>query len=183
VAIENARLYESARRWSRQLESLNEVSEALVTEVDLSHLLELAARRLRELLDCRVVLVERPTPDAELVVESASGEGAELLIGRRLELARSKSGRSFTRRRSERVDALIDDPEVDQTTPRLVDATAGLFVPLVVREKAIGMIVAYDKRGSDPRFSDADMRIAEAFANRAAVALELADRVGRESVR
>ena len=29
VAIENARLYESSRQWSRQLESLNEVSEAL----------------------------------------------------------------------------------------------------------------------------------------------------------
>ena len=35
VAIENARLYESTRQWSRQLESLNEVSEALATEADL----------------------------------------------------------------------------------------------------------------------------------------------------
>ena len=39
VAIENARLYESARRWSQQLESLNEVSEALLTEVELAELL------------------------------------------------------------------------------------------------------------------------------------------------
>ena len=31
VAIENARLYESATRWSRQLESLNEVGNALAT--------------------------------------------------------------------------------------------------------------------------------------------------------
>ena len=45
------------------------------------------------------------------------------------------------------------------------------------------MIVAYDKEGADPRFSDADMRVAEAFANRAAVALELSERVGREAVR
>ena len=35
VAIENARLYESATRWSTQLESLNEVSNVLVTEFDL----------------------------------------------------------------------------------------------------------------------------------------------------
>ena len=43
VAIENARLHESARQWSRQLESLNEVSEALATEADLSQLFQLAA--------------------------------------------------------------------------------------------------------------------------------------------
>src|SRR5262249_2268153 len=33
VAIENARLYESATRWLRQLESLNEVADALVGEM------------------------------------------------------------------------------------------------------------------------------------------------------
>ena len=184
VAIENARLYESASRWSRQLESLNEVSEALVSEADLAQMLDLAATRLRELLDARVVMIERPTPDgAGLIVETASGEHAERLVGLRLERARSKSGRALTRRRSERVDALIDDPEVDQSLPRLVEATSGLFVPLVVRDKAIGIIVAYDKLGSDTRFTDADMRLAEAFANRAALALELSERVGRESVR
>ncbi len=185
VAIENARLYESARQWSRQLESLNEVSEALLTEADLSQLLDLAATRLRELLDARVVLVGRPTSSdgRTLTVEAASGDEDARLIGLRLELEHSKSGRTLRRRRSERVDSLIDDPEVDQTVPRLVGATSGLFVPLVVRQKAIGIIVAYDKRGPDPRFSDADMRIGEAFANRAAIAVELADRVGRESVR
>jgi GAF domain-containing protein len=36
VAIENARLYEAATRWLKQLESLNEISNALVSEVDLS---------------------------------------------------------------------------------------------------------------------------------------------------
>jgi two-component system, NarL family, sensor histidine kinase DevS len=184
VAIENARLYESSRRWSRQLESLNEVSEALAGEADLAQLLALAAGRLRELLDARVVLIERPAADGStLVVETASGEQAERLHGLRLERARSKSGRALTRRRSERVDALIDDPEVDQTVPRLVDATSGLFVPLVVRDQAMGIVVAYDRRGSDPRFTDADMRTAEAFANRAALALELSERVGRQSVR
>jgi signal transduction histidine kinase len=184
VAIENARLYESASRWSRQLESLNEVSEALVTEADLAQLLDLAATRLRELLDARVVLIERPTPDgAGLSVEAVSGENAERLLGLRLERGRSKSGRALTRRRNERVDSLIDDPEVDQTAPRLVEATSGLFVPLIVRDTAIGIVVAYDKRGADTRFSDADMRVAEAFANRAALALELSERVGRESVR
>ncbi len=96
VAIENARLYESSRRWSRQLESLNEVSEALVTETELSQLFDLAASRLRELLDARVVLIELPTPDGmHVTVEAASGENASRLLGLRLEQARSKAGRTL----------------------------------------------------------------------------------------
>lgn len=184
VAIENARLYESSRRWSRQLESLNEVSEALATETELAQLFQLAATRLRELLDARVVMVQIPTPDGvSITVEAAAGEDATRLVGLKLELERSKSGRTLARRRSERIDSLIDDPEVDQTAPRLVSATSALYVPLIVRDRAVGVIVAYDKQGFDRRFSDADMRIAQAFANRAALALDLSERVRREAVR
>src|SRR5579859_7000442 len=46
VAIENARLYESATRWSAQLESLNEVAMALVNEFELERLLHIVATRL-----------------------------------------------------------------------------------------------------------------------------------------
>ena len=136
------------------------------------------------MLDARVVLIERPSADGDsLVVEVAAGENASELLGLRLARPGSKSGRALTRRRSERVDALIDDPEVDQTVAAHVGATAGLFVPLVVRSRAIGVVVAFDKQGADPRFSDSDLRVAEAFANRAALAVELSERVGRESVR
>jgi signal transduction histidine kinase len=184
VAIENARLYESSRQWSRQLESLNEVSEALATEAELSHLFDLAASRLRELLDARVVLIEVPTADGTgITIEAASGESAPELLGLRLEQSHSKAGRTLARLRPERIDSLIDDPEIDQTPPRVVGASAALYVPLVIRERAVGVIVAYDKRGPDPRFSDADMRLTQAFANRAALAVDLSERVGREAVR
>ena len=49
VAIENARLYESATAWSRQLESLQEISAALAGELELPRLLQLVVERLREL--------------------------------------------------------------------------------------------------------------------------------------
>src|SRR5688500_7089064 len=53
VAIENARLYESATRWGEQLQSLAEVGNALATELELPRLLELVVTRLRELIDAR----------------------------------------------------------------------------------------------------------------------------------
>ena len=183
VAIENARLSEAARQWSRQLESLNEVSQALTTETELGHLFELAAARLRELLDARAVAVMLPTPDGrELTVEQASTESGADLSGVRLDATRSKAGRTLARQRAERIDSLIDDPEVDQTAPRLVEATSALYVPLIAHARAAGVVVVFDKRGPDPRFTDADMRIAQAFANRAAVAIELSERVGRKAV-
>ena len=184
AAVENARLYESARQWSRQLELLNEVAEALVTETDLPQLLDLAGNTLRELLDARVILIELPTADGTgLTVESAAGENAAALLGLHLDRERSKAGKTLERQRSERIDSLIDDPEVDQTAPRLIDASAALYVPLTVRGRAVGVIAVYDKNGADHRFSDADMRVASAFANRVAVAVELSERVGREAVR
>ena len=184
VAIENARLYESANQWSRQLESLNEVSEALATEADLSQLFQLAATRLRELLDAPGG--DGAGPDIGWVVSNGRGRrrrGRFALLGLKLGRERSKSGRTLARRRGERIDSLLDDPEVDQTAPRLVEATSALYVPLIVRGRGVGVIVAYDKQGVDHRFSDSDMRIGLAFANRAALALDLSERVGREAVR
>src|SRR5262249_45704974 len=70
VAIENARLYESATAWSRQLESMQEISEALVAELDLQRLLELVVERLRELIHARVVAGGLP------VRQRAPGGGA-----------------------------------------------------------------------------------------------------------
>jgi signal transduction histidine kinase len=182
VAIENARLYEASRQWSRQLESLNEVSEALVTETELTSLLDLATVRLRELLDARAVLTIVPYGEDQLTVQAASCDNGAVLEGLRLDRQRSKAGRTLARQRPERIDSLIDDPEVDQTAPRLVEATAALYVPLVSQGRSVGILAVYDKRGPDPRFSDADMRIAQAFANRAAVALELSERIGRKAV-
>ena len=129
-------------------------------------------------------MIQRPTADGDwLTVEAASGEGSERLRDLRVDAQRSKSGRTLERKRSERIDSLLDDPEVDQTAPRLVAASAALYVPLVVGDQGAGVIVAYDKQGANPRFSDGDMRIAQAFANRAAVAIELSERVGRRAVR
>src|SRR5947208_15747184 len=64
VAVENARLYESATAWSQQLESLNEVGAALVGELELDPLLDLIACRLRQLIGARLVSIALPTSTA-----------------------------------------------------------------------------------------------------------------------
>jgi signal transduction histidine kinase len=183
VAIENARLYDSSRRWARQLDSLNEVGTALVGELDLERLLAVIADRLRELLDARVVIIDLRLPDGSLRVEGASGEGAERLLGM-ISPDGSKSTHVMGRLRSERVDSALDDPEIHpEGEAQLLDVQAGLWVPLIVRGQPIGVLTAADKRGRDPRFSAEDLRLAEAFGVRAASAVELNRRLSRETVR
>ena len=132
VAIENARLYESSREWARQLESLNEIAAAMASEVEPRKLLELVARRLRELVDARFVAVFLPGPDESLELVAGDGDHAAELIGYRL-APHTKAGRVFKQGASVRVDSLLDDPEVDPELARRVEARAGLWVPLLTR--------------------------------------------------
>ncbi|HET7556099.1 MAG TPA: GAF domain-containing protein [Gaiellaceae bacterium] len=184
VAIENARLYESSTRWSRQLESLIEVSTALARETDVDRLLELVARRLAELLDARAVAVALPSGEDELRIVTVAGEDADDLERSTIRLSDSKAGRVLKRGRSERVDALIDDAEVHRGFTRGLGARTGIWVPLVVQGRPIGVITAYDKLTTpDARFTEDDVRLAETFAARAAVAVELSERVERDALR
>jgi signal transduction histidine kinase len=182
VAVENARLYESATKWSRQLESLNELANALVTETDLERLLALVSERLRTLIDARIVTVALPTPGGSVRIAAAAGEDTGRFVG--LELAAdSKSARTLERKRPERVDSVIDDPEVDPVVSRQMGARTALYVPLLVRDRAIGVIAAHDKQGRDARFRDEDRRLAETFGARAAAAVDLSHRVARDALR
>ena len=187
VAIENARLYESATRWSRQLEILHETVRSVVDEADITRLLTQVCERLRGLINARVALAVLPTDGGDVLrVVAADGEDPELaagLIGHEFGKDASKVGRVLERQRSARIDSILDDPDVDQTETRLLGARTGLYVPLVARGHGLGVIAVHDKLTANGRFTDGDLRLAEIFAGRAAVALALSERVARDTVR
>jgi signal transduction histidine kinase len=181
VAVENARLYESATGWSRQLESLNEIGSALVGELELPKLLDLVVSRLRELIGARLVTIALPVGD-DLRIAAADGEDAGAFVGTTFPKGDSKTGMVLERGHSERIDSLMDDPEVHQDSARAFHARTGLYVPLLLRERPIGVLVAHDKLGPDQRFDSSDLRLAEQFATRAAVAVDLSRRVARDAL-
>ncbi len=181
VAIENARLYESSTRWLRQLEGLGEIGAALASEVELTPLLDLVARRMKELVEARIVLIALPDGTGSLAVAAAAGR--DDLLGLELDPKTSKIGRVLERGHAERVDAVMDDPEVDQRLARDLGVTSALYLPLTVRGAAIGVVAVHDKLGPDPRFDEADVRLAESLAARAAIAVDLSERVSRDALR
>src|SRR5262249_10229533 len=123
-----------ATRWSQRLESLNEVGNALATEPALEPRLDLVAARLRELVGARVVAVLLPAGTSQLRFAAVSGEGTEGFLDERVPRT----------------------PDAD--LEGRLSARTSIWVPLVVRDRAIGVIGAHDKvAGAGNRFSDDDL--------------------------
>ena len=182
ITIEKVQIYEGAVHWIHQLEAVDELTHSVLEKrEDVSRLLALVARRLRELIRARAVLISVPAPSGGLRIAAADGESVADLVGTDLE-PDAKHARVLTRGKSERIDSVLEDPEVDQVVASRVGAVAALLVPLVFHESTIGVVSAFNKNGCDPRFSDDDLRLAEAFATRAALAVHLSERVARETV-
>ena len=134
VAIENARLYESstplaapARVAERDRERARRASSSC------EPLLGLVAQRLRELVEARIV--------ADRAAGGATGCGSwrptarapTSVVGMTARAASSKAGRVLERGRSERVDSVLDDPEIDQQAARRLGVHSALCVPLIAR--------------------------------------------------
>ena len=181
ITIEKVQIHEGLVHWLHQLEALNELTTGVLEERDLSRLLELVARRLRELIRARRVLISLPLAAGGLRVAAADGEGVGDLVGDIIP-SESKSSRVLARRKSERIDSLLEDPEVDQVSARRAGGLTALVVPLIFHDKPIGVISAFNKDGPDPRFTDDDLRLAEAFGTRAALAVHLSERVALETL-
>ena len=123
VAIENARLYESATAWSRQLESMQEISGH--SSVSATSPPAEPGRRPAPRTD-RGARRRIALPLAEgLRVEAIAGDDAGLLLHTIIP-RESKIGHVLARGRSERVDAIMDDPEVVQEVARRFAAVTGL---------------------------------------------------------
>ena len=183
VAIENARLYESATRWLAQLESLTEIGNALAGETELAPLLELIATRLGELIDAELVVIALPVARRRPPDRGGCGPQAEEHGGspftqraRRAAACSTAAAASASTRRS-------TTSRSTRRSRRRMGLRSGLFVPLIVGDRAIGVIAAHNRSGADPRFTDEELRLAETFAARAAVAVDLADRVARDALR
>jgi len=181
ITIEKVQIHEGAVHWIRQLEALDELTRSVLEERDVSRLLELVARRLRELIGARRVLISLPASSGGLRVVVADGDGVAGLVGYDVP-SESKQARAFARGKSERIDSLLADPEMDQVLAGRVSGVTALLIPLVFHERAIGIMSAYNKDSPDPRFTDDDLRLAEAFGTRASLAIHLSERVARETV-
>src|SRR6478752_2651752 len=167
IAIENARLYRDVRgrrdeleRTVTALETTTAIARVVGGETDLQRILELIAERGRALVAARLMVIELQE-GADLVIMTAAGSSGAALVGERIPVQGSLAGRVLTTRRAER---LADAPaQLRFGVAERVGAKTGLLVPLVFRDRAVGVAAAFDRLADGPEFSAEDERLMEAF--------------------
>ena len=175
IAIDNARAYTrmSGRRDELEqavatLEATGEIANALAGETDLEHVLELIAKRARALTDARAMVVLLQEGD-ELFVAALAGELDRALVGERIPIEGSVSGHVLRSGKPERLD---DAPSrLRFALAEQTQAKTGLFVPLRLRGRVLGVLSAFDRLRGGPQFSSGDEQLLAAFAASAAAAV------------
>jgi signal transduction histidine kinase len=185
VAIDNARLYEQAASRGRELEqavrgleATVDIANAVGSETDLSHVLELIVKRGRALVDARALVIV-VHEQGELVIAATAGEIKSGVRGTRISMPGSIAERVLRSQRAERV-----SDAGDRMAPALhalgLDASTALVAPLVYRGRAVGVLEAFDHLGDRTDFSAEDQRLLQSFAASAATAIATAQSVERD---
>jgi signal transduction histidine kinase len=172
VAIENARLYESATSRGEWLQAVAAITRGVLSAEpeDAGDSLELIARTSLRIARADLVTVVLPGGPDELLVEVAVGAGADGLAGERLPMSGSLSGQVFSTGTPLRQS--IGDAG---SAPRPdLDLGPVLAVPLHGSRRMHGVLWAARRRGRSA-FGAEEVEMAAGFANQAALAIELAE--------
>jgi signal transduction histidine kinase len=177
IAVDNARLYDESRLRQRWLEASAEVNAQLLAGTDPVAALELIAGRALELTGADYALIAVPDdPDAEpdqvdeLVVTVCAGLDADTMIGRRIPVAGSTSGRAYR----DRVPRNVPQLDFDLTVGSEVALGPALTVPMRAGAAIAGVLLAARVPGSAP-FGERQLQVVSLFADQAALALQRAE--------
>jgi signal transduction histidine kinase len=172
VAIENARLYDEVRQRERRLRASAEVTTALLSGTEPDEVLQLVAARARDLADADFAAIVLPLGDT-LVIEVADGDAAEHVIGRRIDPQASLIGDAFRGGATVAIDDIHQSPHWPTNSEALDDFGPVIIVPLVAGGARHGVLWVGNLIGGR-RFGDSHQALLEAFADQAALGLELA---------
>ncbi|HEU5269698.1 MAG TPA: GAF domain-containing protein [Jatrophihabitans sp.] len=174
VAIENARLFEQARRRQGWLQASTDITQQLLASEG-EEPLRVIAWRTQQMADADAVTVVLPVSGTDqLMVEVATGAGAEQMTA----LSYPMAGTLSVHVLETGVPALVEDMTAEQEytvhLSEVVPIGALMALPLAGSHGTRGVLLVARLHGR-PRFTDADLEMATTFANHAAIALELAD--------
>lgn len=179
VAVENARLYEESRRQQEWLRASAEISRELLQDSTATQILTRIADVVLRLAAADVVTVVFPAgTTTEMTVQIARGHQAQTLLGYTYPAGDSLALAAMTAGHALRVDSAEGRYFVHLQSA--FDVGPVMACPLV-GEDGVRAVVMVGRTAGSTAFSVEDLRMAEAFASHAAIALELSDR--REGLR
>lgn len=174
VAIDNARLYDEAKRREAWSQAGADVAVQMVTAPGLEALRSVA-EVVHRLARADVVTVVLPEPGGDrLAVAVAVGNRADELEGRSYPMAGTVTQDVLRSGKPVAVAGPEDLPDKVVHLRDLVPVGPAMVLPLAGRWETTGSLVVGRLVGAEP-FGRSDLELAASFANHAAVALELSE--------
>lgn len=171
-AIENARLYEAMRRQALQLDTLSQVSETVASNRLIDDVLELIVTTTAEMMNstiCSLMLVDEDAKELRIAATQSLSEAYRRKPP--IKIGQSISGRAVKKRRPIYVPDVTKEKEFFyQDLAKRESLCSLLSVPMMSKERVIGVINTYTSMRHV--FDDKEVKILQAIANQAAVAIE-----------
>jgi PAS domain S-box-containing protein len=190
LAVANSRLYRDSRRRVRELATLFDASAAVSLTLDLNQVLQTVARQMARALDvslCAIADWDRGANQlVTLMMQGPDDEAARTTAPDRqahaLEDYPATAGVLATRqpRMVRAVDA--EDAAAERAWLQQMGYQSLLMLPLIARDRVVGLVGLLEGRTAR-RFTAAEVRLAQALAGQAAVAIENARLYGLTDVR
>jgi GAF domain-containing protein len=177
VAIENARLYEAARRQQRLIQATADVTTRLLSGTDPGEVLADVTRLVRELSGADLAVLAIPDEDRRVLTYTyADGDGADSVRGLVVPAGASLSGRVLAGGEP----AVAEDFAADSRAAELARGAMSqighaIVIPLGVPGNVRGVLTVGRLHGG-AAFPPAYAEVVSGFATQAGVALELAAR-------
>jgi len=170
--IENARLYEEMKRKALQFDNLVKVSRSVTSEHYLDEILNLIVVVTAEMLNSKICSIMLLDEDGkELVIKATQSLSYEYKKKPNLKVDSSISGDVI---KTKKPIAIYDVRKENRYRFRNLavkeNLTSMLSVPMVVKDRAIGIVNVYTKQPH--RFSQEEIDVLQIVANQAAVAVE-----------
>ncbi|HEY3578204.1 MAG TPA: GAF domain-containing protein [Gaiellaceae bacterium] len=174
VALENARLVHETRQRNAELALINSVQDALAGELELQAIYDAVGEKVRDVFDAQTVFISTFDEVAGLqhfpYVLSRGGDRLEVEPSPRVGFSKHvlETRRSLLIAENMRVEA---ERYGAPTLPGGEEPKSGLFVPLVVGDRATGLI-SLQNLDREHAFSQSDQQLLETLAGSLSVALE-----------
>ena len=175
VAVENARLYDAARRQQRWIQASAEVTTRLLSGAEPREVLADIARQARELSGADLAVLALPDEEGRrLTIAYADGDGAEATRGLVLPAGESLSGRVLTTGEPlTSADFAADKRAAQAARGAMSQIGPAVVFPLGAPGNVRGVLTVGRHHGAAP-FPPAQADVVASFAAQAGVALELA---------
>jgi two-component system, NarL family, sensor histidine kinase DevS len=175
VAIENARLFDAARRQQRWLRAGSEVTRRLLGGAEVNEVLEFVTQQTLEMTGADLVVLALPDAGRqELTIHHAAGDGAKEALGLQLPTRASVSGEVLATGQPVTVEDFRHDERVAKAARENMALGRAIVFPLGGPANVRGALTVGRHPGSMPLPPEA-VELVRTFAAQAGIALELAE--------